>query len=248
MRSGLFAPRTTTTELSHTIAFYSGFKWYGVSSVVESGKLIVLADDAECPHTGIQRLRTMPNPSRPKILPAQLREVRAFYAIGKASLKDSPGRLRYGEANSSAGEIGLQPEMLRKARQIAELFPEEEMMSLLSRCKASGFAIGITHLMRLASVRKGREHLIDRMIRHHWSLRQLNNEIAKLQPTTEGRGRRRLVPNDARGQIVVLKKECVRWQRLNQALTPTLKSPRVRHALKNALKSIDSLMSALSQG
>lgn len=189
----------------------------------------------------------MPNPSRPKILPAQLREVRAFYAIGKASLKDSPGRLKYGEADSSAGDIGLHPEMLRKARQIAEEFPEEEMRSLLSRCKASGFAIGITHLMRLTSVGKGREHLIDRMIRHHWSLRQLNNEIAKLQPTMEGRGRRRLVPNDARGQIVVLKKECVRWQRLNQALSPTLKSLPVRKAMKHVLKSMDVLTAALSR-
>lgn len=177
----------------------------------------------------------MPNPSRPKILPAQLREVRAFYAIGNASLKDSPGRLRYGEANNSAGEIGLHPEMLRKARQIAEVFPEENMRRLLSRCKASGFAIGITHLMRLASVRKGRKHLIDRMIRHHWSLRQLNNEIAKLQPTMEGRGRRRLVPEDAVGQLIELKKECNRWERLNEVLRLKIKDRNLRHAFVQTL-------------
>ena len=189
----------------------------------------------------------MPNPSRPKSLPAQMREVRAFYAIGQASLKDSPGRLRYGEADSSAEDNNLHPEMLRKARQIAEEFPEELMKRLLSRCKASGFAIGITHLMRLASVRKGRAALITRMINGRWSLRRLNNEIAKLQPSMEGRGRRRLVPEDAVGQIVVLKKECVRWQRLNQALAPTLKSLPVRKAMKHVLKSMDVLTVALSR-
>lgn len=189
----------------------------------------------------------MSNLSRPNILTAQLKRARAFYAIGQASLKDSPGRLRYGEANSSAGDIGLHPEMLRKARQIAEEFPEEEMRRLLSRCKASGFAIGITHLMRLASVRKGRDGLITKMIDGRWSLRQLNNEIAKLQPSVEGRGRRRQVPEDAVGQIVVLKKECVRWQRLNQALAPTLKSLPVRKAMKHVLKSMDVLTVALSR-
>ena len=125
--------------------------------------------------------------------------------------------------------------MLRKARQIAEVFPEENMRRLLSRCKASGFAIGITHLMRLASVRKGRKHLIDRMIRHHWSLRQLNNEIAKLQPTMEGRGRRRLVPEDAVGQLIELKKECNRWERLNEVLRLKIKDRNLRHAFVQTL-------------
>jgi len=189
----------------------------------------------------------MPNPSRPKNLPAQLRDVRAFYAIGQASLKDSPDRLRHGEANRTAEDLGLHPEMLRKRRQVAEEFPKVDMRRLLSRCKESGFAIGITHLMRLASVHKGRDALITRMIKGRWSLRQLNNEIAKLKPSVEGRGRRRLVPEDAAGQIVVRKKECVRWQHLNQALAPTLRSPRVRQALKHASKSIDSLMVALNQ-
>lgn len=135
----------------------------------------------------------MPNP---KNLPAQLRDVCAFYAIGQASLKDSPVRLRYGEANSSAEDNKLHPEMLRKARQIAQVFPDEDMRRLLSRCKASNFAIGITHLMRLASVNKGRPALITRMVNGRWSLRHLNNEIAKLQPSMGGRGRR-LVPEDA---------------------------------------------------
>lgn len=188
----------------------------------------------------------MPNHSRPKNLPAQMQKVREFYADGKDSLDDSQGRLRYGEAKSSAKDKNLHPEMLRKARQIAREFPYKDMTRLLSRCKASGFAIGITHLMRLASVGKGRDPLITRMIKGHWSLRQLNNEIAKLKPSVEGRGRRRLVPKDAAGQIVVLKKECVRWQHLNQALAPGFNSPRVRRAMRQALKSIDSLLAALS--
>ena len=159
----------------------------------------------------------MSNLSRPNILTAQLKRARVFYSIGQESLKDSPGRLRYGEANKIAKRTKLHPELLRKARQVAQKFPEDKFEELLSICEASGFAIGITHLMRLASVNKGRAALITKMIDGRWSLRRLNNEIAKLQPSVEGRGRRRLVPEDAVGQIVVLKKECVRWQRLNQA-------------------------------
>jgi hypothetical protein len=189
----------------------------------------------------------MPNPSRPKRLLAQLRDVRDFYAKGQRSQAVSPDRLGYGEANSSARRRNLHPEMLRKARQIAQEFPAEKFERLLTRCEARDFAIGITHLMRLASVNKGRSALITRMIDGRWSLRQLNNEIAKVQPSMAGRGRRRLVPEDAAGQLVMLKKECVRWKHLNQALAPNLKSPRVRQALRRASRSIDSLLVAVDQ-
>jgi len=189
----------------------------------------------------------MPNPSRPKRLLAQLRDVRAFYAKGQDSQEVSPDRLGYGEANSSARNRNLHPEMLRKARQIAQEFPAEKFERLLARCEARDFAIGITHLMRLASVNKGRTALITRMINGRWSLRQLNNEIAKVQPSMAGRGRRRLVPEDAVGQLVMLKKECIRWKHLDEALAPNLKSQRVQQALKGVSRSIDSLMVALSR-
>jgi hypothetical protein len=155
----------------------------------------------------------MPNPSRPTRLPAQMRGVRDFYAKGQASLKDSPDRLGYGEANSSAGDIGLHPEMLRKARQIAQEFPAEKFERLLARCEARDFRIGITHLMRLASVSKGRAELIKRMLSGRWSSRRLNTEIAKVHPIIEGRGRRRQVAEDRIGRLIELKRECDRWIR-----------------------------------
>ena len=190
----------------------------------------------------------MPILSRPSILNAKLKRVHAFYAKGKASRDDSSDRIRYGEANKSAERNNLHPEMLRKARQIAREFPEDKFEELLSTCEASGFAIGITHLMRLASVDKGRVALITRMINGRWSLRQLNNEIAKLRPSVPGRGRRRLIPANESGRIVVLKRECIRWQRLNQQLTvQELKSRRVRKALQDAAASIDSLAAALNR-
>lgn len=189
----------------------------------------------------------MPKPSRPKRLAAQLRDVRDFYEVGQDSQEESPDRLGYGEATSSAEDIGRHPEMLRKARQIVREFPAEKFDRLLARCEARDFAIGITHLMRLASVNKGRSALITRMIDGRWSLRQLNNEIAKVQPSMAGRGRRRLVPEDAAGQLVMLKKECVRWKHLDEALAPNLKSQRVRQALRRASRSIDSLLVAVDQ-
>lgn len=177
----------------------------------------------------------------------QLRDVREFYEVGRLSLLQDPQRLPYDKAESRARRRNLHPEMLRKARQVAQEFPAEKFERLLAKCEEQDFAIGITHLMRLASVNKGRSVLITRMIDGRWSLRQLNNEIAKVQPSMAGRGRRRLVPEDAAGQLVMLKKECVRWNHLNQALAPDLRSPRVQRALKGVSSSIDSLMVALSR-
>lgn len=155
----------------------------------------------------------MPKPSRPKRLSAQLRDVRDFYAEGQDSRNKSLDRLGYGEATSSAEDIGRHPEMLRKARQIARKFPAEKFERLLARCEARDFAIGITHLMRLASVNKGRSALITRMINGRWSLRRLNTEIAKVHPSIEGRGRRRHVAEDQEGRLIELKRECDRWLR-----------------------------------
>jgi hypothetical protein len=155
----------------------------------------------------------MPNPSRRNRLPAQLRLVRAFYAKGRDSRKRSSDRLGYGEATRSAEDMELRPEMLRKARQIAQEFPAEKFKRLLERCETRDFAIGITHLMRLASVNKGRSALITRMINGRWSLRRLNTEIAKVHPSIEGRGRRRHVAEDQEGRLIELKRECDRWLR-----------------------------------
>lgn len=155
----------------------------------------------------------MPITRRPKILSARMRDVRNFCAKGRKSLDKSPMRLRYGEANRSAEDFELHPEMLRKARQIAEQFPADKLNELLKQCKAQDFSIGITHLMRLATVRKGRGDLIKRMLSGRWSLRRLNTEIAKVHPAIEGRGRRRHVAADRDGRLIELKRECDRWIR-----------------------------------
>lgn len=157
----------------------------------------------------------MPTTRRSKSLSARLRDVRNFCAKGRKSQKKSPHRLRYGEANRSADEFELHPEMLRKARQIAEQFPADELDRLLKQCEAKNFSIGITHLMRLATVRKGRAVLIKRMLFGRWSLRRLNTEIAKTHPSIEGRGRRRHVAADRDGRLIELKRECDRWIRWN---------------------------------
>ena len=142
-----------------------------------------------------------------------MRDVRNFCAKGRKSQKRSPHRLRYGEANRSAEEFELHPEMLRKARQIADEFPADDLDELLDLCEAQNFSIGITHLMRLATVRNGRAALINRMLSGRWSLRRLNTEIAKIHPSIEGRGRRRHVAADREGRLIELKRECGRWIR-----------------------------------
>ncbi len=179
---------------------------------------------------------------------AQFDDVWKFYALGERSSRESPLRLGYGKAAEDAENEGVHPEKLRKARQVAQTFSLKELKTLLADCRRSEYELGVSHLMRLASVRKGRRQLSRRMVRHRWSLRELNTEIARHAPSTSSRGRRRLIPLDQGGQLVVLKKECRRWQRLSRELMSKLKSPAVGKALRQTKASMDQLVAALDRG
>ncbi|MBN8626035.1 MAG: hypothetical protein J0M17_11140 [Planctomycetes bacterium] len=174
-------------------------------------------------------------------------DVQKFYELGVRSLRDAPLRLAYGKAADDAENEGVHPEMLRKARQVAQEFSRKDFKTLVVNCRRSEYELGLSHLMRLASVRKGRRQLIDRMIRQRWSLRELNNEIARHAPSFSSRGRRRLIPLDQGGQLVVLKKECHRWQRLSRELLPKLRSQAVGKALQQTKASMDRLAAALDR-
>lgn len=174
-------------------------------------------------------------------------DVRRFYDLGVRSLKKSRVRLGYGKADGEAENEGVHPELLRKARQVAKEFSPKQLKTLLADCKSSGYDLGVSHLMRLASVRTGRSQLIDRMVKQRWSLRELNNEIARKAPASSTRGRRRLIPSSQDGQMVLLKKECLRWQRLGDELVSQLKRPTVIRALRRTMASVNLLVTTIDR-
>lgn len=174
-------------------------------------------------------------------------DLRRFYDLGVRSLTASPARLPYGEAEDNADGEGVHPEVLRKARQVAQEFSPKQLKTLLADCQRSGYDLGVSHLMRLASVRTGRSQLIYRMVKQRWSLRELNNEIARKAPLSSTRGRRRLIPPSHDGQMVLLKKECLRWQRLSEKLASKLNRPSVIRALQRATASITRLAATVDR-
>src|SRR4051812_13341999 len=87
-----------------------------------------------------------------------LAALRAFYARGQASLRKHPGRAAYGSmaAVDAAGGSG---ETLRKARYCADPetgYTAAEFEALIRQCEAAGYVLGVSLVIRLLSVPKGR--------------------------------------------------------------------------------------------
>jgi hypothetical protein len=162
-------------------------------------------------------------------LQASLDQLRRFHAAGRASLESHPHRLAYGAA-ASARVLGFAGEMLRKARAFADErtgYTEAEVERLLAACQAAGYAIGVSHVIKLLSVttpdgqadRRRRLALQTAAIRERWSRRRLEEEIRQRVGARRPLAGRRVRPprdaGDARHKLALF---CGQWRRISIAV------------------------------
>lgn len=148
---------------------------------------------------------------------AALKRLRHFHAKGAASLAECPGRPKYGSMRDIDNK-GESSELLRKARNFADLFNEAELDELCELCKRHDFPLGIGHILRLLRVQKNQQAFCRRAIKNGWSAKQLDVEILRRNKTHHQAGRRRHVPKDAFEAYFQINRFCDQWQRLRQSL------------------------------
>lgn len=117
----------------------------------------------------------------------------------------------HGRASSEASRFKLHPELLRLARGIAEAYSDEEIQSLIERCKGRGHALGLSHLIRLITIRdeKLRKQLERETLDKGWSLSRLDREILKrFGNRMKTAGRRRVIPSKKADAYLEIARQC----------------------------------------
>lgn len=193
-------------------------------------------------------------------LKSALDQVRRFHAAGRASLSDHPDRIAYGRA-ASAGVDGFLGEMLSKARAFADErtgYTDVELERLLAACRAHGFPMGVSHVIKLISVttpdgradRRRRLALQTAAIRERWSRRRLEEEIRqRLGVRRPLAGRRVRPPRDAGDALYRLSQFCGHWRRLVGAIAPSApdgpEPPELPPDIGRAVRAVDAAVSRL---
>jgi hypothetical protein len=148
-----------------------------------------------------------------------VKEIRAFHAQGRKSLREQPERGRHGakEIEAQAEELGWNPTKLRYARLFAhrqEGYSRERLDELCKLLREHRPVFGVTHAADLASVPLAqREEVQRRSIEGNWSRSKLKAEIKKLLGSRRQGGRRRRVSSDPGEVLVQLDQMADTWQR-----------------------------------
>src|SRR5438067_2425830 len=119
-----------------------------------------------------------------------VKDIRAFYRLGRASLKKrpGPGKLNSRDIDLEAERRGINPDTLRKAKQFGGLYHSDEVDQLCRFCReqqssmeSSRPVFGKTHIIRLVSVTRKHERLRlqQQAVVNAWTVRQLQAAIAK---------------------------------------------------------------------
>jgi hypothetical protein len=146
-----------------------------------------------------------------------LKRLRQIHAKGAASLTEYPGRVQYGSMRDLDSK-GESSEMLRKARNFADLFTEAELDELCELCERHRFALGVGHVFRLLRIQKNRKAFFQTAIKNRWSVKQLDVEILRRNKSHHQAGRRRRVPADKLDACFQIYRFCDQWRRLTQSL------------------------------
>lgn len=130
---------------------------------------------------------------------SSLAEVRRYHALGSNSLaKVADGA--YGKMKDEAKRLKLPLEYLRKARQFASQFTNEQLQDLCGQCEAGDYAIGWSRVILLLSVEsRQRKGLLREAIAGTWTRQQLAAEIRRRfgRRAKEGAGRPTKLGSDA---------------------------------------------------
>ena len=124
-----------------------------------------------------------------------IQKIEARYAIGKDVLKKCGPTSPHGLISDLAERYGISRDTCQKLRALAGLesgYTKKELQRWFRRFRSAGFALTITHFIKLISVPRGndRDRLTELAIENHWSTHRLQAEILSLQGRRQIGGRK----------------------------------------------------------
>jgi hypothetical protein len=202
---------------------------------------------------------------------AAAQSIRAFYALGRASLRDRPARGGHGDraAEAEAELAGMNPDLLRKARQFADAeagYTRAELRALcdgvrthFARFADRGTRVGRTHVVLLLRLPRGpgRDEVQAAMLEHGWSTAELATAIRRRVGRRRSGGRRPRVGADKAALLAELDGLCEQVTRMAAELArraeakerPSLAdlSPKVREAVQQLADAAAGLRTAVGR-
>ena len=124
-----------------------------------------------------------------------IKKIEVRFAIGKEILKQCGSTSPHGVIAELAAQYRINRDHAQKLRAIADLesgYTKSELNFWFREFRKAGFALTISHFVKLISVRKGRtrDALTRRAIKHQWSTHRLQAEILAVQGRRHVGGRR----------------------------------------------------------
>lgn len=184
--------------------------------------------------------------------------VHRYWHLGRDSWCIDGERLPYGQGK--ARWSGHSAEMYRKARDVSSQYDLDALHRLFGLCRQRRFRVGITHLIRLATVPKKDRPQIERdMVEGAWSLRQLNAVIRlRYGNRKEHAGKKPKIPLDPQFIRMELWRLTAQWFRFALALEGISNAndcrseqalrPSERELLRGIQRQMANLQARLSKG
>ncbi len=163
-----------------------------------------------------------------------IKTIEARYAIGKEILKQCGPRSPRGEIAKLAVKYKISRDMAQKLRAMAIKdtgYRKPELNHWFREFRKAGFALTISHFVKLISVPKGetRDSLTRKAIKHQWSSHRLQAEIIARQGRRQVGGRRPtvIVGDQFEDELARVVRSWDRWLVIhleaNEQLSPTLR-------------------------
>lgn len=124
-----------------------------------------------------------------------IQKIEIRYAIGKEVLKKCGPTSPHGLISDLAEGYGISRDTCQKLRALAAResgYKKKELQRWFRRFRSAGFALTITHFIKLISVPRGndRDRLTELAIENRWSTHRLQAEILSLQGRRQIGGRK----------------------------------------------------------
>lgn len=186
-----------------------------------------------------------------------IKKIEERYAIGQAILKACGPTSPHGLITELAEQYDINRDTAQKLRSMASKktgYTKRELNQWFKLFREEGYALSISHFVRLLSIPKGRgrDLLTREALQHRWSSHRLQAEIMARQGRRQEGGRK---PTVITGEVFEGELERTmwawdRWLELHLEANPQLRPEIVKElkAIKQKIKKVDELLLNRSGG
>lgn len=182
---------------------------------------------------------------------AAIDDIRGFHRIGLRSLEAFPDRLPAGQGQKVGKTVGLNRDMIEKARRFAQEFFRHDVNAFCREIKQGGFPLGVQHIVRLMRVKGQRQRwrFLRRTINNQWSCRDLATTIQQRTGRRPRAGRTPVV-GSAGDAVQKLLSICEQWRRLHGVIMDNRNGDqaiglKLSLAVRNRLETCDTALDQL---